>query len=147
MALVVSPLGVISDLPDDHVGAANWNEGCVRICRGGESVVVAVDSDRLTGPAIAATLYELADMRPRAICFAFEAERIIQVIVGTAEAFPHIYEVFADGNAIGGRPGRPWLLGVINDQFEVSIESTTGFFDIRPRCTPAIPVGRFSEGR
>ena len=88
MALLVSPLGVISDLPDDQVGPATWNEGCVRLCRGGESVVVSVDLDRLTGPAIAATLYELADMQPHAICVAFETKRMISSHCRHSAGFP-----------------------------------------------------------
>jgi hypothetical protein len=138
MTLVVSPRGVVSDLPEDQVGAPNWNEACVRVSRGAESVIVSVDCDRLTGPAIAATLYELADLRPNAICFAFETKRTIQIIIGATQTFPRIYKVFADGSAREKCPNQSWLLGVINDQFEVSIERTTGLFDIRPRCASAV---------
>jgi hypothetical protein len=109
-------------------------------------VIVSVKSDCLTGPAVAATLYELADMRPHAVCFAFETKNVIQIIIGAARAFSRIYKVFADGDVIGERMERLGALGVINDQFEVSIERTTGLFDIRPSSIRSVPVERFSAG-
>jgi hypothetical protein len=94
MALVISTWGTVANLRDDQVNDATWDQGCVRIRRTRQSVIVSVDSDRLTGPAIAATLYELADMEPQKICLAIGKNRIIEVLIGVEAAFRRICNVF-----------------------------------------------------
>jgi hypothetical protein len=95
MALVISPLGIVSNLSEYRVDEATWNEGCIHIRRRAQSVIVSVDFDRLTGPAIAAALYEIADMRPKKICLS-QRERITgEVLIGFGPAFQRICKVFA----------------------------------------------------
>jgi hypothetical protein len=65
MSLVIGPLGIVSNLSNDSAGEATWNEGCIHIRQRARSVIMSVDSDLLTGPAVAAALYELADMQPQ----------------------------------------------------------------------------------
>jgi hypothetical protein len=64
VALVISSSGTVTDLSDDQVDDVAWNAGCIHIRQLGQSVIMSVAFDRLTGPAIAAALYELGDTRP-----------------------------------------------------------------------------------
>jgi hypothetical protein len=76
---------------DDTIGG----NGCIRIHRRARWVVMSINFDRLTRVAIAAALYELADMRPENICLVVGENRISEVLVGFGLAFNRICEIFA----------------------------------------------------
>jgi hypothetical protein len=98
MALVIRAAGAVSNLSDDRADDATWSGGCIRFRRKGQSVVVSVDFDRLTGPAIAAALYELGDMQPKEICLAVGESGITEVLVGFESAFHRLCKVFDSAN-------------------------------------------------
>src|ERR1051325_1663963 len=109
MALVISPLGIVSDLSRGQVDNATWNERGIHIRRRGQSVTMSVAFDRLTGPAIAAALYELGDIRPSRICLAPGESGIAEILVGFESAFHRLCEVFANANVQEKRRDMPWL--------------------------------------
>jgi hypothetical protein len=98
MALVICRSGIVSELSEDRVEEAPWNEGCIHIRRREQSVTMSVNFNRLTVPAIAAALYELGDMRPKQICLAVGESGIAEVLVGFEAALHRICEVFANAN-------------------------------------------------
>src|ERR1041384_1987071 len=93
MALVVSSLGTVSNLADDRAVDATRKEGCIHIRRRARSVIVSVDFDRLTGPAIAAALYELGDMELDKICLTVGENKITEVLVGWGPAAQRLCEL------------------------------------------------------
>jgi hypothetical protein len=123
MALVISQVGVVSNLSEDRVGDATWNEGCIHVRQRAQSVIISVDFERLTGPAVAAALYELADMRPKQICLTAGKNTIIEVMVGFESAFKRICEIFANANTREDGSDRPWLPGGTGNYFEVKHQS------------------------
>ena len=119
MALMISPVGVVSTLSGAGWGDATANEGCIHIRRGAKSVIVSVDFERVTGPAIAAALYELADMQPAKICLT-AGENRIEVLVGFESAFRRICKVFAHANVREHGSDTPWLSGGTSTLFELN---------------------------
>src|ERR1044072_310700 len=108
MALMISPMGIVSTLSENGEGEATGNEGCIHIRRGAKSVIVSVDFERLTGPAIAAALYELADMGPTKICLTAGESRTVEVMVGFDAAFRRICKIFASANVREHGSDTPW---------------------------------------
>ena len=96
MTLVIGPLGTVSDLANDRVDDATRNEGCIHIHRTAGSVILSVAFDRLTGPAIAAALYELYDMRSEKICLVISKNDIIEILIGLELIFRRICAVYAN---------------------------------------------------
>src|SRR4051794_15948346 len=123
MALMISPMGVVSTLSKDGGGDATGTEGCIHIRRGAKSVTVSVDFERLTGPAIAAALYELADMQPTKVCLTAGENRTIEVLVGFDSAFRRICELFANADVRENSSNTPWLSGGTSGHFEVNRQS------------------------
>ncbi len=123
MALVISPIGVVSILSEDRGCDAVWNEGCIQILQRAESVIISVDFERLTEPAIAAALYELADMRPKKICLTARGDRTIGVLVGFKPAFKRVCEIFANANNRENGSDIPWLPGSTGLCFQVKHQS------------------------
>ena len=95
MALVISSLGIVSDVPEDQIDNVIWDEGYIHIRRRRQSVIMYIAFDRLTGPAVAAALYELADMQPNKVCLVGHENRINDVLVGFRPAFKRICDVFS----------------------------------------------------
>jgi hypothetical protein len=94
MTLVIRPSGIVTNLPENKINEAIWNEGCLHIRRRAQSVTMSVAFDRLTAPAIAAALYELADMRPTKICLVGNENQMNEVLVGFRPAFKRICDIF-----------------------------------------------------
>ena len=109
MALVIGPLGTVSNLADDRAYDAPWKEGCIHIRRRARSVIVSIDFDRLTGPAIAAALYELGDMEPEKICLTVGDKGITEVLIGFEPAFRRLCEIFANTDIGEECPDAPWM--------------------------------------
>jgi hypothetical protein len=86
-------------------------------------VIISVDFERLTGSAIAAALYELADMRPTKICLTAGENAVIKVMVGFESAFKRICEIFADANVRENGSDMSWLPGRTYGRFEVKHKS------------------------
>jgi hypothetical protein len=87
MALVIGLLGAVSTLGDNRAGDATWNEGCIHIRQRAQLAIVSIDFDRLTGPAIAAALYELGDMEPGKICLTAGKNGTTEVLIGFKPPF------------------------------------------------------------
>ena len=119
---MISPVGVVSTQSEDGWGVTTGNEGCIHIRRRAKSVIVSVDFERLTGPAIAAALYELADMQPTKICLISDGNRI-EVLVGFESAFRRICELFANPDVRENGSDTPWLSGATPGHFEVNCQS------------------------
>lgn len=94
MVLVISPMGIVSDMSEDEVDDALWSEGCIHIYRRAQSVTMSVVFDRLTAPAVAAALYELADMRPAQVSLVERENRMNEILVGFRPAFQRICDIF-----------------------------------------------------
>ena len=123
MARVISRMGVVSTLSDDKVDEAIWQEGCIHIRQRAKSVIVSVDFERLTGSAIAAALYELADRQPTTICLSAGENRIIEVLVGFELAFRRICKMFANADVRENGSDTPWLFGGTSGHCEVNRQS------------------------
>src|SRR4051812_9215293 len=109
MALVIGPLGAVSNLAGDRADDAPWKEGCIHIRRRAQSVIVSIDFDRLTGPAIAAALYELGDMEPERICLTADENGITEVLIGIEAAFRRFCEIFANTDIEEECSDAPWV--------------------------------------
>jgi hypothetical protein len=141
MALVISSLGTVSDLSEDQVDEASWNAGCIHIRQRGQSVIMSVAFDRLTGPAIAAALYELGDMQPKKICFASSESGIPEVLIGFELAFHRLCTVFASANIPEECTGMPSLPGPIDSDF-VKYQSGSEVIDRQDDRNRSVPEGR-----
>jgi hypothetical protein len=141
VALIISSSGTVSDLSEYQVDEASWNEGCIHIRQRGQSVIMSVDFDRLTGPAIAAALYELGDMRPKTICLAIDENRITEILVGFEAALRRICTVFANANVREECTDMPWLPGGISSGFE-TYQSGNEAIDRQGGRSHPVPVGR-----
>src|SRR3954470_8881362 len=119
MALVIGPLGIMSNLSKGHIDTATWDERCIYIRRRGQSVTMSVIFDRLTGPAIAAALYELGDMRPNKTYLITGANRKVEVLVGFEAAFHRLCEVFANASIHEECQVMSWLPGSIPSCLQV----------------------------
>src|ERR1041384_5778703 len=119
MALMISPVGVVSTQSEDGWGVTTGNEGCIHIRRRAKSVIVSVDFEHLTGPAIAAALYELADMQPTKVCLTAGKNRTVEVLVGFEAAFRRICEIFANVDVRENDSNMPWLSAGTPGHFEV----------------------------
>jgi hypothetical protein len=124
MALMIGPLGTVSNLAGDRVDDATWKEGCIHICRRGLSVIVSLNFDRLTGPAIAAALYEIGDMEPDKICLTVGGNGIPEVLIGFELAFRRLCEVFANVDISEECLDIPWLPGGTINTFPVTHQSS-----------------------
>jgi hypothetical protein len=123
MALVISRIGVVSTLSEDGGSNAIWNEGCIHIRQRAQSVIITVDFERLTGPAIAAALYELADLQPKQVCLTADKDTIIEVMVGFEWASRRLCEIFANANIREDGSDRPLLSSGTCNSFEVKHQS------------------------
>ena len=119
---MISPMGVVSTLSEAGGGEATGNEGCIHIRQGAKSVIVSVDFERLTGPAIAAALYELADMQPTKVCLTSGGNKI-EVLVGFEAAFRRICQTFANADVRENGSDTPWMSGGTPGHFEVNRQS------------------------
>lgn len=128
MALVIGPLGSVSNLDDDRAGDATWNGGCIHIRRRTRSVVVSVDFNRLTGPAVAAALYEIADMEPDRICFTTSENTTTELLIGFEPAFRRLREIFASVNLREESPDIPSVPGGITGHRHAEHRSGNGAY-------------------
>jgi hypothetical protein len=123
MALVISRIGAVSTLSEEGAGDETWNEGCIHIRQRAQSVIISVDFERLTEPAIAAAFYELADMRPQHICLIAGQNNIIEVLGEFQSALKRIYELLANADIRENGADMPSLPGGIGGCFEVKHQS------------------------
>jgi hypothetical protein len=94
MVLAITPAGMVSNLSEDQIDEATWDDACIHISRRARSAIVSVDFRRVTSPAIAAALYEIADLRPKEITLFGNDNRMSEVLAGFQPAFQRLCDIF-----------------------------------------------------